>query len=104
MLTLCSECNTMQEIKLDPKTEKAVCTSCHKEVNLSSFTIRSMKDRREFLEKKKQAFAFHCENCKETQPGVLAPKKNFVKCSVCGKKMNVTEHMLNTLKVLNPAE
>ncbi len=103
MLAHCDQCNTTQEIKLNPKTMKPICLSCKKEVtNLTSFTIRSMEGGKDFLEKSKQSFSFHCNNCGEQQQGVLAPNRNYVKCSECGKKMdNVSRHMLSTLKMLN---
>ena len=99
MLAHCNQCNTTQEIKLDPTTQKPICTSCRKEVtNLSAFTIRSMKDRKEFLEKKKQAFSFRCEKCNAIQPGALSKDKKSIVCSICETRMNVTEHMFVTFK------
>lgn len=102
MLAHCNQnCNTTQEIKINPKTKKPICVNCNKEVTgMSSFAIRSMINAKDFIEKKKQAFSFHCKECNEQQQGFLAPNKKYVKCSVCSKKMDVTEHMLSTLKML----
>ena len=103
MLAHCNQdCNTTQEIKINPKTEKPICTNCNKEVTgMNPFSIRSMIGGKDFIEKRKQAFSFHCKECNDQQQGVLAPNKKYVKCSACGKKMDVSEHMFNTLKMLD---
>jgi len=101
MLVHCSECNTTADVKLDRRSEKPICTSCNKEVTgLSSFIIKTMKDQKDFVEHKKESFAFHCDNCKEVHGGVLSENKEYVQCVVCNKKMNISAHMLNAMKTL----
>lgn len=101
MLLHCNHCNTTAEIKLDRKTENPTCLTCNKEVTgLSSFIINTMKSQKDFLEKKLEAFSFHCDNCKEVHGGTLSNNKQYVACTVCGKKMNVSAHMFNTMKTI----
>ena len=102
MLLHCNHCNTTAEVKLNHKTENPICLTCNKEVTgLSPFTINTMKSQKDFLEKTKKAFSFHCDNCKEVHGGNLSNNKQYVVCTVCGKKMNVSAHMLNTMKMLD---
>ena len=102
MLAHCNQdCKTTEEIRIDLRTNQPICTKCNKEVTgMSSFAISSMISRRDIIEPKKQAFAFQCKNCNRSEPGVLAVDKKSVNCSVCGTKMDVTEYMLNTLRML----
>lgn len=98
MLVLCDRCNQQNDAKMNPETEEVICSECGEIItNISSFTKQSMKSRREFTAKKKQAFSFNCEKCKKIQGGVLSKDKTKVLCSKCGSVLNVSAFMLNAL-------
>lgn len=101
MLAHCNQCNQTQDIKLSRENDKPICLGCGKEVtNLSIFTLNSMRDRKDYTEKVKKGFSFKCNKCNEQRPGILSKDQKSVVCSECNEPMQVTEYMLNTLRML----
>ncbi len=84
--TFCTykECGKQMEPFLDPKTNKAYCALCEKELtSLTHFAKVQMKALKQFREKKKIPFGVKCKNCeKEDQPLVV---KNDIVCPGCKK-------------------
>jgi len=109
MLVLCSECNQQAEAKLRIKkdadgkvvSEVPVCMNCKEIITkISPFALQAMKSTRDFMEDKKESFAFMCNKCQERRPGLVTRDGKKVVCSKCGAEIIVAPFMRLTLKNL----
>jgi len=80
---------------MDPKTEKAYCPKCNKEVAINHFQKITMKTLRQFKEKSTDTFNVKCQSCsKEAQPQIVNDK---IICPQCGKEHT---HLSEPFKIM----
>jgi Zn finger protein HypA/HybF involved in hydrogenase expression len=80
---------------MDPKTEKAYCPKCNKEVAINHFQKTTMKTLKQFKEKSTDTFNVKCQNCgKEATPQKLNEE---IVCPHCKK---IHQHLSEPFKIM----
>lgn len=101
MMCNSAKCHTTRECKLDPDTNKIICSECgHIIEGASSFFITTMRAQKDFLHKKRGAFEFKCATCKAIRPGMLDKAQSQVLCTMCKSPISVSVYMLNAMRVV----
>lgn len=102
MNVICTNCHKEQEAKVSrEKPHRVTCAYCGVRIDgINDFTIRSLVDRKKFVDEEKGQFSFYCEACNGVHRGHLQEddEKPWVKCGNCGAKMdNVSDFMIRQM-------
>lgn len=101
----CNHCHTTRDCKLDPDNDNVICMECGNVVEgVSPFFVNTMKSRREYVSKKREAFRFMCDKCNKEMRGVLSKNGSQVLCSKCETPMNVSFYMMQAMKSIDTGD
>ena len=102
MFLICDKCNSQCDCKMDKNTGDVICSNCGEILEkVTPFAKKAMKANKDFLQRNKKSFAFHCSKCNRSMQAVLNKEDKAV-CSECKTPMDqVSAFMLQTMKNLS---